>query len=56
MKKMFLRLRPFIGLVICSGLFIIGNSLANLQMPALLADIVNNGVAMVHSAIKNFKI
>ena len=46
MKKMFLRLRPFIGLVICSGLFIIGNSLANLQMPALLADIVNNGVAM----------
>ena len=46
MKKMFLRLRPFIGLVLCSGLFIIGNSLANLQMPALLADIVNNGVAM----------
>lgn len=46
MKKVFLRLRPFIGLVICSGLFIIGNSLANLQMPALLADIVNNGVAM----------
>ena len=46
MKKMFWRLRPFIGLVICSGLFIIGNSLANLQMPALLAEIVNNGVAL----------
>lgn len=46
MKKMFLRRCPFIGLVLCSGLFIIGNSLANLQMPALLADIVNNGVAM----------
>ena len=46
MKKMFWHLRPFIGLVICSGLFIIGNSLANLQMPALLAEIVNNGVAL----------
>ena len=47
MKKMFLRLRPFIGLVLCSGLFIIGNSLANLQIPALLADIVNN-LSLIH--------
>ncbi len=50
MKKMFLRLRPFAVLVGCSALFIIGNSLANLNMPALLADIINNGVALGDSA------
>ena len=50
MKKMFLRLRPFGVLVCFSALFIVGSSLAGLNMPALLADIVNNGVAAGDSA------
>ena len=47
---MFLRLRPFGVLVCFSALFIVGSSLAGLNMPALLADIVNNGVAAGDSA------
>lgn len=50
MKKMFLRLRPFVWLVLFAGVFIIGSSFANLKMPALLGDVINNGVALGDSA------